>query len=279
MDDMDVTRSMAEVTQSRWLAEQPLLYTVEEAAGLLRIGRTLAYELVQRFESSEGREGLPAVRVGHLWRVPREVVLQILLGSRTVGTADHSATARGQETPAPRCPGRPCCRLGPVASARVRLISSSSFRRRTEICRGSPRSPIRPIWFLRRLVLVGDHRQLQAVGRGGLFAELCANGRVNELELLHRFTHHWEATVLLLLRSGDPRALDAYEAHDRIIPDSLDAHLDRMATTWIAHHDRGETVALVASTNDHVDAINRAVQAARIDAGHLDGSGGVDCGR
>ena len=43
-----------------------------------------------------------------------------------------------------------------------------------------------------RLVLVGDHRQLQAVGRGGLFAELCANGHVNELERLHRFTHPWE---------------------------------------------------------------------------------------
>ena len=28
-----------------------------------------------------------------------------------------------------------------------------------------------------RLALVGDPRQLQAVGRGGLFAELCANGR------------------------------------------------------------------------------------------------------
>jgi len=28
-----------------------------------------------------------------------------------------------------------------------------------------------------RLVLVGDHRQLQAVGRGGLFHELCDTGR------------------------------------------------------------------------------------------------------
>ena len=44
-----------------------------------------------------------------------------------------------------------------------------------------------------RLVLVGDHRQLQAVGRGGLFAELCANGRVDQLEHLHRFKHDWEA--------------------------------------------------------------------------------------
>ncbi len=35
-----------------------------------------------------------------------------------------------------------------------------------------------------RLALVGDPRQLQGVGRGGLFAELCANGRVDELERL-----------------------------------------------------------------------------------------------
>jgi conjugative relaxase-like TrwC/TraI family protein len=121
-----------------------------------------------------------------------------------------------------------------------------------------------------RLVLVGDHRQLQAVGRGGLFAELCANGRVDGLERLHRFTHEWEADASLLLRSGDARALDAYQAHDRIIPGSIDAHLQRMATRWIEHHQRGDTVALVASTNDHVDAINSVVQAARLDAGHLD---------
>jgi AAA domain len=31
-----------------------------------------------------------------------------------------------------------------------------------------------------RLALVGDPCQLQAVGRGDLFAELCANGRVHE---------------------------------------------------------------------------------------------------
>jgi conjugative relaxase-like TrwC/TraI family protein len=120
-----------------------------------------------------------------------------------------------------------------------------------------------------RLVLVGDHRQLQAVGRGGLFAELCANGRVDELEQLHRFTHKWEAAASLKLRAGDPRALDAYEAHDRIVPGSLDEHLAAMAETWIERRAHGDTVALVASTNDHVDAINRTVQAARVAAGQL----------
>jgi hypothetical protein len=120
-----------------------------------------------------------------------------------------------------------------------------------------------------RVVLVGDDRQLQAVGRGGLFAELCTNGRVDELVQLHRFKHRWEAAASLQLRSGDPRALDAYETHDRIIPGSLADHLAAMAATWIEDRRNGDTVALVASTNDHVDAVNRAVQAARVAAGQL----------
>ena len=121
-----------------------------------------------------------------------------------------------------------------------------------------------------RVALVGDPRQLQGVGRGGLLAELCANGRVEQLERLHRFTHPWEAAASLQLRCGDPSAFDAYEAHGRIIPGTLDDHLARMADTWITGHDEGRSVALVASTNDHVDTINRAVQQARLDAGHLD---------
>jgi ATP-dependent exoDNAse (exonuclease V) alpha subunit len=120
-----------------------------------------------------------------------------------------------------------------------------------------------------RLVLVGDDRQLQAVGRGGMFAELCANGRVEVLQRLHRFTHDWEAAASLKLRSGDARALDAYEAHDRIVPGNLDDHLAAFAEIWIERRRHGETVALVASTNDHVDTINHAVQAARVAAGHL----------
>ncbi len=121
-----------------------------------------------------------------------------------------------------------------------------------------------------RLVLVGDHRQLQAVGRGGLFAELGFNGRVEHLEHLHRFRHDWEADASLQLRSGDPAALDAYEAHDRIVAGDLEDHLARMAITWIGAHHHGDTVALVASTNDHVDLINRCLQVLRCRIGDLD---------
>lgn len=121
-----------------------------------------------------------------------------------------------------------------------------------------------------RVVLVGDPRQLQAVGRGGLFGELCSTGRINELEQLHRFTHEWEAAASLLLRAGDPRAFDAYEAHGRVLPGTLDTHIDRMAAAWLDHHERGDSLALVASTNDHVGTINAAVQTARLAAGQLD---------
>jgi conjugative relaxase-like TrwC/TraI family protein len=129
-----------------------------------------------------------------------------------------------------------------------------------------------------RLALVGDPRQLQAVGRGGLFAELCATGRTDELARLHRFTEPWEAAASLQLRAGDTRALDAYEAHDRIVAGPIDDHLHRLAVAWIAHTAAGQTVAITAATNDHVDAVNAAIQTARRRVGHLDADQAVAIG-
>jgi len=121
-----------------------------------------------------------------------------------------------------------------------------------------------------RLVLVGDPHQLQAVGRGGLFTELCNTGRTVELQHVHRFTHDWEPAASLKLRHGNPEALDVYERHGRIIPGTLDEHLDTIADHWRTNHRGGATTAITTTTNAHVDKINRHVQGARIDHGDLD---------
>ena len=42
----------------------PLMLTVDEAAAVLRVSRTSAYKLVDEYRRSNGREGLPHVRLG-----------------------------------------------------------------------------------------------------------------------------------------------------------------------------------------------------------------------
>jgi hypothetical protein len=120
-----------------------------------------------------------------------------------------------------------------------------------------------------RLVLVGDPRQLQAVTRGGMFAELCATGRRVELETIHRFRHEWEAAASLKLRHGDPDGLAAYVAHDRIIAAPLAEHLERIASDWADHHAQGRYTAITTTTNQHVQAINHAIQQHRRELGEL----------
>lgn len=59
--------------------EIPNFLTVEEAAQVLRIGRSAAYKQARRFLVTQGSEGLPVVRLGRSLRVPR-VRLEALAG-------------------------------------------------------------------------------------------------------------------------------------------------------------------------------------------------------
>ncbi len=49
----------------------PDFLTIEEAARILRIGRTAAYELARTWRATGGQDGLPVVAFGRLLRVPR----------------------------------------------------------------------------------------------------------------------------------------------------------------------------------------------------------------
>jgi hypothetical protein len=121
-----------------------------------------------------------------------------------------------------------------------------------------------------RLVLVGDPRQLAAVGRSGMFEELVRTHPAVELEQLYRFTETWEADVTLRLRAGDPRVLDTYFAHDRIRAGTLDDHLKTLTAAWFDERRGGGTLAITVATNEHAGLVNTTIQTARINAGELD---------
>jgi len=70
-----------------------LLLTIEEAARMLRIGRSLAYQLAQEYEASGGVSGLPVIRVGGCLRVPRWALLELALTGRVVRLCDAELPA------------------------------------------------------------------------------------------------------------------------------------------------------------------------------------------
>jgi ATP-dependent exoDNAse (exonuclease V) alpha subunit len=132
-----------------------------------------------------------------------------------------------------------------------------------------------------RTVLVGDHRQLDAVDAGGMFAELVGDPDVVtvELDTLHRFHHGWEADASLLLRDGDHTALDAYDSHGRI-----HGHLDHAAAVdavadaaYVGLVD-GRDVLVMAPTNAVVDELNATLTERLLAAGRLDANRRIDIG-
>ena len=60
--------------------ELPAFLTVEEAAALLRIGRTKAYALVTEWRVTGGKRGLRVVDLGGVLRVPRSAIEEMAGG-------------------------------------------------------------------------------------------------------------------------------------------------------------------------------------------------------
>jgi excisionase family DNA binding protein len=52
------------------------MLTVEEAAKVLRIGRSAAYAGVAQFEATNGRYGIPCMRIGRILRVPKRLLIR-----------------------------------------------------------------------------------------------------------------------------------------------------------------------------------------------------------
>lgn len=64
------------------------LLTVGEAARILRVSRSSAYELAAEYLNSGGLSGMPVIRIGGSLRVPRWALLELALTGRVVRLCD-----------------------------------------------------------------------------------------------------------------------------------------------------------------------------------------------
>jgi hypothetical protein len=94
-----------QVTKQRVSSGPPDFLRVEEAAAVLRIGRTSAYDLARQFLATNGAAGLPVVRLGRLLRVPRRHLEQLLGGPITWPPAIDAALV--DVSPLAPVPARP----------------------------------------------------------------------------------------------------------------------------------------------------------------------------
>lgn len=109
-----------------------MLLTVEEAGDLLRIGRTKAYAMAREWRETGGRSGLPVVDLGHVLRVPRQA-LEELVGTDLSHVAGHR---RVDEEPAEMPPTeseQPPTSESEVTSAKPSLVTRRKPRRKSRI--------------------------------------------------------------------------------------------------------------------------------------------------
>ena len=131
-----------------------------------------------------------------------------------------------------------------------------------------------------KLLLVGDHHQLPAVGAGGTF-QLLAHHHADTAQLtgVHRFRNpdgtarQWEAQASLHLRAGNPAALVTYRQHGRFADGTTEQMIDAAYTAWKTDQAAGLDSLLVAADNDTVQALNLKARADRIAAGQVTPAG------
>ena len=83
------------------VAGLPDLLTIEEAARVLRVGRTKAYAMAREWRVTGGKSGLPVVDFGHVLRVPL-CQLEVMVGGPLTAEGESlwaPAMAGERETP------------------------------------------------------------------------------------------------------------------------------------------------------------------------------------
>ncbi|MDN5916082.1 MAG: relaxase domain-containing protein [Pseudonocardia sp.] len=125
-----------------------------------------------------------------------------------------------------------------------------------------------------KLLLVGDHRQLAAVGAGGGMDLIAASGGRYELAEARRFNHEWERDASLRLRAGDETVLREYHRQGRLLDAGTteDAQASA-ASAWLADTLAGKRSLLVVATNEQAAQVSAQIRAELVRLGHVEERG------
>ena len=126
-----------------------------------------------------------------------------------------------------------------------------------------------------KLVIIGDHRQIGAVGPGGSLEALVSRhgGGVHVLTENVRQADPDERAVLAELRAGEvDKAVNWYAEHQRVkVAPRRDEVLDQMVAAWAKDVAEGRETAMLAWRRANVAALNSRARAAMAKAGRLSG--------
>jgi hypothetical protein len=125
-----------------------------------------------------------------------------------------------------------------------------------------------------KLLLVGDSRQLAAVGAGGALADVAAAGITYELAEVRRFRQGWEGPASLRLRDGDAGVVADYVKHGRVVdagtPEQAEA---AAARAWLADTLTGRDALLVVGSNEAAARVSAGLRAELVRLGRVQENG------
>jgi hypothetical protein len=122
-----------------------------------------------------------------------------------------------------------------------------------------------------KLLLVGDPKQLGAVGAGGALGDMIERGISYELAVVHRFHEQWEGPASLRLRDGDITVVPEYAKHGRVVEAGTLEQAEAAASrAWLADTLAGREALLVVGSNDAATRVSNTVRAELVRLGRVE---------
>jgi hypothetical protein len=122
-----------------------------------------------------------------------------------------------------------------------------------------------------KLLLVGDHRQLAAVGAAGGMELAAGHGMRHELAETRRFSNAWEGPASLRLRDGEQSVLGEYRKHGRLLDGgALEQTEQAAARAWLADTLTGRHALLIVDTNEQAARLSAQLRTDLVRLGLVD---------